>query len=750
MSDSSDDDDPRTTDFGNRVWAEPQPGPSRSTVSRQGYCGCCKVLYSNLDQHLSSLRHLDSVRASSSESSNLSTSHRGTLTLLERFLQDVQQYHPHRYSDPRPSHTDLPLVSAPPLPKVEDEEILCPADEGGSLGSYSSHDASCQSDNYKDSGRHSQSGKVQERLSLSVKQQEVTAADRHGQSRRRAPPPEPVAPPSQYPAPPSVHRKAHRKTNRRKTSDSSSSPGPKRCPLNLQPSTGLGAGEGPAQRLPPVTESRPWLSWQRKRKETHKEAFSSGSSDLLQQTIEEVIQVCCYGISSTNYQQEEPESIHLSLPSSMASHSEEWDLGVQDGAATSTPVQTGLMEKQDVSRLMDVQVQLEDRMYSQQLDSALLSLEGGTKQDEGFWTLPIEEVLPAPENIPESFRGKSWVQIEKEDEEKVDKLVQQFRQGRFICYFDTESLARYGRRSQSTKKPGENVRVKVLSLLEHDSDDITYVKRRRPFRTASRCQVVKVSHSTQTTPLIIPAVHPPAPKVPPTTTTTDKNAAERTPNTQLWRRLPPCYSSIVTPVQPRTSLVYLLCSSQDSTPAPAGGSRRNRRRRRSPNWQTLKYKRLPVQVYEPGTNRILKKFPKSSAPSVPAHPCVRQLFRSLSPDLNSDRPPGQLTSEGSFLQSALRRESDQTVIVRRRRGTAQALAPPLGSRAEQCKDRQERTNPPPSKSRFRLQSLPLTPRREGLRPACPGRRHPTPISHAPFGSHRGKGQRGRAYKRRGR
>lgn len=148
----------------------------------------------------------------------------------------------------------------------------------------------------------------------------------------------------------------------------------------------------------------------------------------------------------------------------MATYSADWDLGVQvhvcqlsrwdeslilspdvflqGGVDASTPVQLRLMEKHNFSHLMDVQVELEDRMYSEQLDSALFNLKGGTKQDEGFWTLPIEEVLPAPENIPESFRGKSWVQIEKEDEEKVNKLVQQFRQGRFICYFDTESLAR--------------------------------------------------------------------------------------------------------------------------------------------------------------------------------------------------------------------------------------------------------------------------------------------------------------------
>lgn len=56
----------------------------------------------SLSQHLSSLRHLDSVRTSSRGSSNVSTGSSQTkLTLLERFLQDVLQHHPHLYSDPR-------------------------------------------------------------------------------------------------------------------------------------------------------------------------------------------------------------------------------------------------------------------------------------------------------------------------------------------------------------------------------------------------------------------------------------------------------------------------------------------------------------------------------------------------------------------------------------------------------------------------------------------------------------------------
>lgn len=111
-----------------------------------------------------------------------------------------------------------------------------------------------------------------------------------------------------------------------------------------------------------------------------------------------------------------------------------------------TPVQVSRCQEQDVSRLMDFQVDLEDQVYSHQLDSALHSERrpggGAGGENQGFWTLPVDEVLPAPEHIPESFRGKTWAQIEQEDEQRVEKLVRQFRGGRFICYFDSESLAR--------------------------------------------------------------------------------------------------------------------------------------------------------------------------------------------------------------------------------------------------------------------------------------------------------------------
>lgn len=117
-----------------------------------------------------------------------------------------------------------------------------------------------------------------------------------------------------------------------------------------------------------------------------------------------------------------------------------------------TPVQVRQMTEQHVSRLMELQVDLEDQTYAHQLDRALQSRQRAgddARLGEGFWSLPIDQVLPAPEHIPESFKGKTWAQIYREDEQKVEQLVQQFRKETFICYFDSESLARYRNISRS-------------------------------------------------------------------------------------------------------------------------------------------------------------------------------------------------------------------------------------------------------------------------------------------------------------
>ncbi|KAM7375623.1 hypothetical protein PAMA_014637 [Pampus argenteus] len=742
MSDSSDEDDRRKVESTSRMWSESQPGPSRCQPSRQGYCGYCRVLYSNLDQHLSSLRHLDSVRTSSRGSSSVSStsSSRTKLTLLERFLQDVLQHHPYRYNDPRPSHADLPSVSAPLLLREEFDE-LCFPDDSRALDTREhlpcSDEAFCHLVNQQvepstcsRSAEGFTDGAGHERLSAPISEQERGQADPAGHTHSS----HTHAWPLHSQAPPSVHRKAHRKTDRRKTSNSS----------NSSPSL-----QRPGHRPFAPSELQPWRSWQKERLEAHKEeAFSSDHTDPLDQTIEEVIQVCCYGVSSTPCQQEETESFHVSCPLSLETQSDDWDSHVQVNQA----------KEWDLSHLMDVQVNLADQVYSYQLDSALHKCHRGrARPDGGFWNLPIEEVLPAPEHIPQSFRGKTWAQVEQEDEQKVDKLVRQFRRGRFVCYFDSESLARYGRRSQNKKGAGSD--TGVLPLLDQNESNSAHVRGKgRGFRMASRCQVVKVSHSTQTVQLVIPAVR--QPEVPPTSVpSANHDAAERTPKVQSWRCLPPSYSNIITPLQPRTSLVYLLCSPAGPTSTyrhpSVFSSKRCRKKRRPLDLQglTVKYKRLPVTFYDLSSNRILKNAPKGflwrrgSTSLAPPPPCVRQLFRSLSPDLNSERAPWEGGSDSSrvkaqrsldtFTHTNVSHRDDAQTDKQDR--TSQAPSPPPRSRSEQGRGgRRERTQLPPPKRSTRVQATPPQPRRGGQR-----RRAHALLSHPPL-SRRGRGRRGRS------
>ncbi|XP_042535279.1 DBF4-type zinc finger-containing protein 2 [Dipodomys spectabilis] len=52
---------------------------------------------------------------------------------------------------------------------------------------------------------------------------------------------------------------------------------------------------------------------------------------------------------------------------------------------------------------------------------------------------PNEPVLEALPHVPPSFVGKTWSQIMKEDDIKINTLVKEFKEGRFRCYFDDNS-----------------------------------------------------------------------------------------------------------------------------------------------------------------------------------------------------------------------------------------------------------------------------------------------------------------------
>lgn len=173
-------------------------------------------------------------------------------------------------------------------------------------------------------------------------------------------------------------------------------------------------------------------------------------------------------------------------------------------------------------------------------------------------------------------------------------------------------------------------------------------------------KVVKVSHSTQTVQLVGPAVRPSGAEAPPTgLLAARQHREERTPKTPTRRRLPSCYSKVMAPVQADSPLLYLLC------PPLAAGSpaalsplpKRCRKKRRPLRLQRLEvaYKPFPLLFYQPSSKRVVKAPPEGGLPpqgcgasSAPPS-CVRQLFRSLSPDLNAH--------SHTFLLKTLRRDA---------------------------------------------------------------------------------------------
>ena len=156
-------------------------------------------------------------------------------------------------------------------------------------------------------------------------------------------------------------------------------------------------------------------------------------------------------------------------------------------------------------------------------------------------------------------------------------------------------------------------------------------------------QVVKVSHGTQTAALVVPAVCQPAQPRPPLPPEEQPANQPRAGGPEEGEgRLPPCYSALLAPLQPGTPLLLLLGpparqspppGPAPQTPPPGSTSRRCRRRSRPLEAERAKvrYKRLPLRWYDPAARRVLGSRPRTPRSNTVA----RQLFRSLSPDLNA-------------------------------------------------------------------------------------------------------------------
>ncbi|XP_054441738.1 DBF4-type zinc finger-containing protein 2 [Pteronotus mesoamericanus] len=127
---------------------------------------------------------------------------------------------------------------------------------------------------------------------------------------------------------------------------------------------------------------------------------------------------------------------------------------------------------------------------------------------------PVLEALP---HVPPSFVGKTWSQIMREDDMKINALVKEFKEGRFHCYFDDDSETRKVKKKNLNEEKkitsadlNDTAFIQVLLDCDYNIDDFSvaldkpshHPTEKRPYeqtwRVASRCQAVKVSHGTQT------------------------------------------------------------------------------------------------------------------------------------------------------------------------------------------------------------------------------------------------------------
>ncbi|XP_068399916.1 DBF4-type zinc finger-containing protein 2 isoform X2 [Eschrichtius robustus] len=137
---------------------------------------------------------------------------------------------------------------------------------------------------------------------------------------------------------------------------------------------------------------------------------------------------------------------------------------------------------------------------------------------------PDEPVLEGLPHVPPSFVGKTWSQIMREGDVKINALVKEFKKGRFHCYFDDDCETRKIKKKKSnegkkitwTDLNQDTTSIQVLSDCDDnaggisDIDDFSvaldkpshYPSAKKHFeqtcQVASPCQAIKVSHGTQT------------------------------------------------------------------------------------------------------------------------------------------------------------------------------------------------------------------------------------------------------------
>ncbi|XP_044288026.1 DBF4-type zinc finger-containing protein 2 isoform X1 [Varanus komodoensis] len=331
--------------------------------------------------------------------------------------------------------------------------------------------------------------------------------------------------------------------------------------------------------------------------------------------------------------------------------------------------------------LKEVQINLQDENYDTQLSSILQNgfVQQVADADKDVSAHNQEPVLPALPHVPPSFVGKTWTQIMYEDDMKIEALVRDFREGRFRCHFDTESSANCARNRLRKKKQKNEDRISAAAAHKaevasakglpestdvlsdgsdfnnpHEIPETQHMPetwrrpQKRTWRLASRCQVVKVSHGTQTSLVHYPVVKQKIIRkdreLPNQKASLVWSESEKTPSmkTRLCAlKLPASYTKIMSPLQPQTVVYVLSCPELKqfrSKPEDIPKMRRSHSSTDSKDSIRYKYRQNSIKYYDPLTNRVLKTPPKSIVgEKAQKPPHVRQLFRSLNLDANGKK-----------------------------------------------------------------------------------------------------------------
>ncbi|XP_060638795.2 DBF4-type zinc finger-containing protein 2 isoform X1 [Anolis sagrei] len=726
-----------------------QPEPARPVrQNMQGYCNCCHVHYSNLEQHISSAQHRHFA--------TYCRNRMGTTSLMERFLQDVLQHHPHSYDDNRPTYDDMPTTSSQlpenepllslevkkertasgeeepsidnaipaesgllisqrsqeevkkvstivaPLHKLEGQEhspqktsaIFCKKKDTvpleDDLSESNNPKASCTAvDLLPDPVIISHSPSAPQRLSKTIQDPvvpESVSSKKCEQSKHEICSENGVLHPSLSAVLPSTQSKTISLSQESPVCNQGNSlisgqPFLKQDSLQPQDETQISDFSLRNTSNPLGTSSSQAFQVD-SQVSGNKEIKLDGSSETVLETTEEAL--LKYDKTAPNELPSRDEDTNscvniLSLLDHNSAHDSDISFDC-DAAVPSGPVLPKATVK-SLELLKEVQVNLQDENYGTQLNTILKngSVQQEVETGNGVSVQNNEPVLPALPHVPPSFVGKTWSQIMYEDDMKIEALVRDFREGRFRCHFDTESLANRARRRARKKRQEEeagifantankieDVSVKELpefpDALSVASDfsnsfgiseappvpEISKRPKKRTWRLASRCQVVKVSHGTQTSLHHYPVVKqkivrkdcdPPDQKESPLWSENEKTPTMKTRLCAL--KLPESYTKIMSPIQPQTVVYVLSCpeikqcrSKIEDIPK----MKKNQHSTENKDSVRYKYKQGSIRYYDPVTNRVLKTPPQSLAGEKSRNPPhIRQLFRSLNVDANQKK-----------------------------------------------------------------------------------------------------------------